>query len=218
MEAPGVDRFEASLVLAGAGKMGGAMLRAWLGRGYDPRKISVIEPRPSPEIIELAHATGFAIAAPSRPPEILVLAMKPQILGEAAAALAPFAGPDILVISILAGKTIANIRARFPHATAIVRAMPNLAAAVGRGIAGLAASAAATPCQRATAAALLAATGRVVWLDGEHLIDAVTAVSGSGPAYVFCLTEVSARRARPLGFPPISPRGWRARRSKARAN
>jgi len=201
MEAPGVDRFEASLVLAGAGKMGGAMLRAWLGRGYDPRKISVIEPRPSPEIIELAQATGFAMAAPSRPPEILVLAMKPQNLGEAAAALAPFAGPDTVVISILAGKTIANIAARFPHATAIVRAMPNLAAAVGRGMAVLAASAAATPCQRGTAAALFAATGRVEWLAGEDLIDAATAVSGSGPAYVFYLTEALASAGAALGLP-----------------
>jgi pyrroline-5-carboxylate reductase len=201
LEAPGVDRFEASLVLAGAGKMGGAMLRAWLGRGYDPRKISVIEPRPSPEIIELAQATGFAMGAPSRPPEILVLAMKPQNLDEAAAALAPFAGPDTLVISILAGKTIANIAVRFPHATANVRAMPNLAAAVGRGMAVLAASATATPCQRATAAALFAATGRVEWLAGEDLIDVATAVSGSGPAYVFFLTEALANAGAALGLP-----------------
>jgi pyrroline-5-carboxylate reductase len=201
MEAPGVDRFEASLMLAGAGKIGGAMLRAWLGRGYDPRKISVIEPHPSPEIIELAQATGFAMAAPSRPPEIFVLAMKPQNLDEAAAALAPFAGPDTLVISILAGKTIANIAARFPHAKAIVRAMPNLAAAVGRGMAVLAASTAATPCQRATAAALFAATGRVEWLAGEDLIDAATAISGSGPAYVFYLTEALASAGVALGLP-----------------
>jgi pyrroline-5-carboxylate reductase len=201
MEAPRVDRFEASLLLAGAGKMGGAMLRAWLGRGYDPRKISVIEPRPSPEIIELAQATGIALAAPSRPPGILVLAMKPQSLDGAAAGLAPFAGPDTLVVSILAGKTIANISARFPHATAIVRAMPNLAAAVGRGMAVLARSAAATPGQRTAAEALFAATGRVEWLPGEDLIDAATAVSGSGPAYVFYLTEALASAGAALGLP-----------------
>ena len=201
MDAAGVDRFDASLVLAGAGKMGGAMLRAWLDRGYDPRKISVLEPRPSPEILALAQATGFALAAPSRPPKILVLAMKPQSLDEAVASLAPFASPDTLVVSILAGKTIANIAARFPHAPAIVRAMPNLAALVGRGMAVLTANAAATPGQCAAADALFAATGRVEWLAGEDLINAATAVSGSGPAYVFYLTETLASAGAALGLP-----------------
>jgi pyrroline-5-carboxylate reductase len=188
-------------MLAGAGKMGGAMLRAWLDRGYDPRKISVIEPRPSAEILALAQATGFALAAPSRPPKILVLAMKPQELDEAAAGLAPFASPDTLVVSILAGKTIDNLAARFPRATAIVRAMPNLAALVRRGMAVLTANAAATPGQCAAAEALFAATGRVEWLAGEDLINAATAVSGSGPAYVFYLTETLASAGASLGLP-----------------
>ncbi|MGH6852499.1 MAG: pyrroline-5-carboxylate reductase, partial [Methylocella sp.] len=201
MDAPGANRFDASLVLAGAGKMGGAMLRAWLERGYDPRKISVIEPRPSPELIELAQSQGFALGPPSRPPEILVLAMKPQNLDEAAAGLAPFASRDTLVMSILAGKTIANVAARFPHATAIVRAMPNLAAAVGRGMAALAANAAAAPGQCAAAEALLAAAGRVEWLAGEDLMDAAAALSGSGPAYVFYLTEALASAGVALGLP-----------------
>ena len=200
MEAPGTNRFGASLVLAGAGKMGGALLRAWLDRGYDPRKISVIEPRPSREVFELAESKGFALGPPSRPPQILVLAMKPQNLDEAAAGLAPFANRDTLVVSILAGKTIANVAARLPHATAIVRAMPNLASAVGRGMAVLAANAAATPDQRATAEALFAATGRVEWLAGEELIDAATAISGSGPAYVFYLAEALAGAGAALGM------------------
>jgi pyrroline-5-carboxylate reductase len=201
MDAAGVDRFDASLMLAGAGKMGGAMLRAWLDRGYDPRKISVIEPHPSPEILALAQATGFALAAPSRPPRILVLAMKPQSLDEAVALLAPFASPDTLVVSILAGKTIANIAARFPRAPAIVRAMPNLAALAGRGMAVLTANAAATPGQCAAAETLFAATGRVEWLAGEELIDAATAVSGSGPAYVFYLAEALASAGAALDLP-----------------
>ena len=199
MDAPGT--FDASLVLAGAGKMGGALLRAWLDRGYDPRKISVIEPRPSREVFELAESKGFALGPPSRPPQVLVLAMKPQNLDEAAAGLAPFANRDTLVVSILAGKSIANVAARLPHATAIVRAMPNLAAAVGRGMAVLAANAAATPSQRAAAEALLAAAGRVEWLAGEELIDAATAVSGSGPAYVFYLAEALASAGATLGLP-----------------
>ncbi|MGH6864186.1 MAG: pyrroline-5-carboxylate reductase [Methylocella sp.] len=201
MDAPEADRFKASLALAGAGKMGGALLRAWLDRGYDPRKISVIEPRPSPVLAEFARAKGFALAAPSRPPKILVLAMKPQNLDEAAAGLAPFVSPDTLVVSILAGKTIADIAAKFPHPTAIVRAMPNLAALVGRGMAVLVANAAATPGQRAAAAALFAATGQVEWLAGEHLIDAATAVSGSGPAYVFYLAECLADAGVAVGLP-----------------
>ena len=200
MDAPGT-RSDVSLLLAGAGKMGGVMLRAWLDRGYDPRKVSVIEPRPSREVFELAESKGFALVPPARPPQVLVLAMKPQNLDEAAAGLAPFASRDTLVVSILAGKTIANLAARLPQAKAIVRTMPNLAAAVGRGMAVLAANAAATPDQRATAEALLAATGRVEWLAGEELIDAATAVSGSGPAYVFYLAEALARAGAAVGLP-----------------
>ena len=131
MPAPEADRFKAPLLLAGAGKMGGAMLRAWLDRGYDPEKISVVEPHPSPELFELARDRGFALGAPARPPEILVLAIKPQSLDEAAAGLAAFASPETLVVSILAGKTIANIAAKLPQAKAIVRAMPNLAVGGG---------------------------------------------------------------------------------------
>jgi pyrroline-5-carboxylate reductase len=201
MEAPGTNRFKASLALAGAGKMGGALLRAWLDGGYDPQKISVIEPRPSREVLELAGAKGFALAAPSRPPQVLVLAMKPQDLDEAAAGLAPCVGRDTLVVSILAGKSIANVAARLPHAKAIVRAMPNLPAAVGRGMAALAANAATTPGQRAAAEVLFAAAGRVEWLAGEHLIDAAAAVSGSGPAYVFYLAEALASAGAALGLP-----------------
>jgi pyrroline-5-carboxylate reductase len=200
MEAPGTNRFDASLVLAGAGKMGGALLRAWLDRGYDPRKINVIEPHPSREVVELAGAKGFALGVPSRPPQVLVLAIKPQSLDEATAGLAPFASRDTLVVSILAGKSIANVAARLPQAKAIVRAMPNLAAAVGRGMAVLAANAGTTPDQRAAAEALFAATGRVEWL-AEHLIDAATAVSGSGPAYIFYLAEALASAGAALNLP-----------------
>lgn len=200
MAAPEADRFPSSLVLAGAGKMGGAMLLAWLDQGFDPRRICVIDPLPSPHILELAAEKRFALNAPAGPPEVLVLAIKPQALDDAAA-LAPLAGPQTLIISILAGKTIANIAARFPLAQAIVRAMPNLPSAVRRGIAALAASEAATAAQRTSAESLLAATGRIEWLADERLIDAVTAVSGSGPAYVFYLAECLTQAAIALGLP-----------------
>jgi len=195
------DRFKESLLLAGAGKMGGALLRAWLDQGYDPRKINVIEPNPSQDLIALAQAQGFSLQAPSRPPEILVLAIKPQSLDEAAAGLASFVSPGTLLVSVLAGKTIANLSAKLPQASAIVRAMPNLPVSVGRGITALAANAAATTAQREAAEALLAASGGVEWLASEDLIDAATAVSGSGPAYVFYLSECLAKAGADLGLP-----------------
>jgi pyrroline-5-carboxylate reductase len=113
-------------------------------------------------------------------------------------------GPQTLVVSILAGKTLADIAARFPRAGAIVRAMPNLPAAVGRGITGVAADKGVTAEQRGATNALLSAIGEVEWLPDESLIDAVTAVSGSGPAYVFYLVECLTRAGTELGLPPES--------------
>jgi pyrroline-5-carboxylate reductase len=200
MTAPGPDRFPASLILLGAGKMGAAMLQAWLDKGFEARRISVIDPQPSQNIVALSAERGFALNAPPRPPQVLVLALKPQMLGEVAA-LASLASPQTLAISILAGKTIANIAARLPQAGAIIRAMPNLPAAVGRGIAGLVANESVTPAQRAIAETLFAATGRFEWVPDERLIDAVTAISGSGPAYVFYLAECLAEAGAALGLP-----------------
>lgn len=193
-------RFPASLVLAGAGKMGGALLRAWLDQGFDPAGLSVLDPNPGPDIVALSATSGFALNGPAQPPEALVLAIKPQALDEASA-LAALAGPQTLVISILAGKTIANLAARLPDAGAIIRAMPNLPAAVGRGVTGLAASAKLTEAQRESAEALIGATGAFEWVDDERLIDAVTAISGSGPAYVFYLVECLAEAGAALGLP-----------------
>jgi pyrroline-5-carboxylate reductase len=200
-ESAEADRFNLSLMLAGAGKMGGAMLRAWLDQGYNPRQISVLEPHPSQEVVSLARAKGFVLGCLSGAPQVLVLAMKPQSFDEAATGLESFADQGTLIISILAGKTFANIASRLPRASAIIRAMPNLPAAIGRGITALAANPAVTPVQRSAAEALLGATGRVEWLAGEHLIDAATAVSGSGPAYVFYFAEVLAEAGEALGLP-----------------
>jgi pyrroline-5-carboxylate reductase len=123
------------------------------------------------------------------------------MLESAAPGIATLTGPQTLLISVLAGKTIADLLARLPQAGAIVRAMPNTPAAVGRGITGIAAGPFVTPAQRATAQALLSAIGQVEWLESEALIDAVTAVSGSGPAYVFYLTECLARAGEAAGLP-----------------
>ncbi|MCJ2036298.1 pyrroline-5-carboxylate reductase [Methylobacterium sp. J-068] len=183
--------------------MGGALLSGWLAGGLDPKRTTIIDPQASPEIRALCAERGLTLN-PAAPPvaEALVLAMKPQGLEGAAAGLAPLIGPRTLVVSILAGKTIANLRDRLPGAHAIVRAMPNLPASIGRGATGAVASPDVTPAQRAQGHALLASVGLVEWLDEEGLIDALTAVSGSGPAYVFLLAEVMAQAGVAAGLPP----------------
>jgi pyrroline-5-carboxylate reductase len=202
VSAPVDAALPASLTLVGAGKMGGAMLAGWLAGGLDPARTTVLDPQASPEMQALCAARGLALN-PAAPPvaDALVLAMKPQGLEGAAPALAPLIGPGTLVVSILAGKTIANLRDRLPGARAIVRAMPNLPASIGRGATGAVASPEVDDRQRAQAHALLASVGLVEWLDDEGLIDALTAVSGSGPAYVFLLAEVMAEAGVAAGLP-----------------
>ena len=164
-------------------------------------RITIVDPFVSDEMTALAAQTGVSINPDNpQPPAVLVLAIKPQMLDEAAGDIEHWVGPQTMVVSILAGKTIGDLAARLPS-QAIVRAMPNTPAAVGRGITGAAASKGTTTAQQAQAKALLAAIGRVVWLDDESLIDAVTAVSGSGPAYVFYLVEALAQAGETAGLP-----------------
>lgn len=181
----------ASLVLAGAGKMGGAMLEGWLAGGLPPGRVGVIDPDPSADLVSRGLVLDPAEAA-ATPPEVLVLAIKPQTLDSAGPDLASFAGPNTLVVSILAGKTLADLARALPEAGAFVRAMPNLPASIGRGATGAYAGPGTTPRQREVANGLLGANGLVEWVDREELIDAVTAVSGSGPAYLFHLVECLA--------------------------
>ncbi|SFJ72999.1 pyrroline-5-carboxylate reductase [Methylobacterium brachiatum] len=196
-------RMPASLVLAGAGKMGGAMLAGWLEAGLDPRATTIIDPVPARPIVDLCARHGIRLnPAEPEPGAVLVLAIKPQGLEAAAPGLDRLVGPDTLLVSILAGKTIADLRARLPRARAVVRAMPNLPASIGRGATGACANAEVTPAQRDAADALFAANGTVAWLADEAQIDAVTAVSGSGPAYVFLLVEVLAEAGIAEGLEP----------------
>jgi pyrroline-5-carboxylate reductase len=193
-----------SLVLVGAGKMGGAMLEGWLKVGLEPAAVTVVDPRPSDDMAALCRQSGVALNPdePKREPDALVLATKPQVLDDAASSVNGLIGPGTLVVSILAGKTIGDLRARLPKARAIVRAMPNLPASIGRGATGAAASPEVGEDQRLLADALLRANGIVEWLPSESLIDAVTAVSGSGPAYVFHLVECLAEAGVAAGLPP----------------
>lgn len=194
-----------TLVLIGAGKMGGAMLEGWLRIGLDPAGVTLVDPQPSDEMVALATTTGMALnpaGGGPAPAEALILATKPQMLDAAAPAVARLIGPGTLLISILAGKTLGDLAQRLPTATAIIRAMPNLPASVQRGATAAVAGAGVSAGQRLTADALLAAIGTVEWLDDEGLIDAVTAVSGSGPAYVFHLVECLAAAGAAAGLPP----------------
>jgi pyrroline-5-carboxylate reductase len=192
-----------SLVLVGAGKMGGAMLEGWLATGLDPRGVTILDPFAGEGVAALCAENGMALnpAAPAAGPDALVLATKPQMLDEAAGPVDAIVGPGTVVISILAGKTIADLRARLPRARAIVRAMPNLPASIGRGATGAAASPEVDERQRLIADALLRSVGIVEWLPSEDLVDAVTAVSGSGPAYVFHLAECLAEAGVAAGLP-----------------
>lgn len=194
--------FPRALTLVGAGKMGGSMLEGWLAKGLDPAAVTIIEPRPSPELQALVDARRLSLnpAAPSAS-DLLVLAIKPQMLEGAGPELKPLVGPDTLVVSIMAGKTVAGIAAAL-GAKAIVRAMPNLPASVGRGATGAYASPGVSEAQRATTSMLLGANGIVEWVESEDLIDAVTAVSGSGPAYVFHLVECLAEAGIAAGLSP----------------
>ncbi|MET0741844.1 MAG: pyrroline-5-carboxylate reductase dimerization domain-containing protein, partial [Microvirga sp.] len=182
--------------------MGGAMLEGWLGVGVPGSAIGVIDPHASDAMRALCRERGIALN-PERPEpaEVIVLGIKPQALDGAAASLAPLVGPGTLLVSILAGKTIGDLRSRFPSVRAVVRAMPNLPASIGRGATGAAASAEVTEAQRAMADTLLRSNGLVEWLPSEDLIDAVTAMSGGGPAYVFLLAEHLAAAGAAAGLP-----------------
>ena len=190
-----------TIALAGAGKMGGAMLTGWLAQGLAPQRVVVIDPRPPAEINALT-AQGVRLnpsATDTGVVDTLVVAVKPQMFREAGAALKHFVGPSTLVVSIMAGTTIAVLEEICGGA--VVRAMPNTPAAIGRGITVAVPAKNVSAAQRLTADALLRATGSVEWVDDENLMDAVTAVSGSGPAYVFLLAEELARAGVAAGLP-----------------
>ncbi|MGI9382135.1 MAG: pyrroline-5-carboxylate reductase [Methyloligellaceae bacterium] len=183
------------LLLVGAGKMGGALLAGWLERGLDPTCVFVQDPEPPTEALALVQAHGIACDAAPKPPDapcVVVLAVKPQIMDIVLPTVASLVGPDTVVLSIAAGRTIASLQAHLGEGTAIVRSMPNTPAAIGRGITVAHSNSAVTPNQAERCIALLSAVGEVAWVDDEALLDPVTAVSGSGPAYVFLLTECLA--------------------------
>jgi pyrroline-5-carboxylate reductase len=199
-------QLDGTLLLAGAGNMGYALLAGWLEGGLDPARIVVQEPAPQPHIRQALEAKGIAlhaeVAALPEPPAVLLVAVKPQVMDQVLPQLAALVGRGTVVVSIAAGRQIAGLAAHLPEGTAIVRAMPNTPASVGRGITVMVGNAHVTAAQREACDRLLRAVGEVGWVDDEGLIDAVTAVSGSGPAYVFHLAECLAQAGVAAGLQP----------------
>ena len=191
-----------TILLAGAGKMGGAMLDGWLALGLAAKNIAVIEPQPSREIAALSARGQRLNASRDAVGDVaaVVVAVKPQTADEAMPVLAPFVGGATVVVSIMAGRTLQFLARSLPGA-AIVRAMPNTPAAIGRGMTVAVPNARVSQTQRARVDALLSAVGAVEWVADEALMDAVTALSGSGPAYVFLLAEAMARAGTAAGLP-----------------
>ena len=196
--------FDGPLLLVGAGKMGGALLEGLIARGLDPLRVRVQDPVPPDDVAAVLARHGIAaephIESLPEPPGVVLVAVKPQMMDAVFPSVAALAGPDTLVVSIAAGRTLGSFGAHLAPGAAVVRAMPNTPAAVGRGITVCVANAAVTPAGRATCEALMSAVGEVAWVEDEAQMDAVTAVSGSGPAYVFLLAEALEKAAVAAGL------------------
>lgn len=188
---------ERGLLLVGCGRMGGALLRGWLDRGLAPAAVRVMDPAAPRWLAERGIATQGALPAA---PAVIVLAVKPQMMGAALPQVAGAAQAGALILSVAAGVTIAAYERAFPAAP-IVRAMPNTPAAIGQAITAIVGNARAGQAEMALAEALMGAVGQVVRLTDEAQMDAVTALSGSGPAYVFHLIEALAAAGEAEGLP-----------------
>ena len=192
-----------TVVLVGCGQMGSAMLRGWLKRGAAARFV-VVEPAGAPEVLAPSPRVDAHRAASDLSdglvPDAVVFAVKPQIINDIVPAYRRFVRPQTVFMSIAAGTTIGNLVQHLGDA-AIVRVMPNTPAAIGRAISVACANDHVTAAQRELCGALLAAIGESTWIDDEGLLDAVTAVSGSGPAYVFLLIETLAEAGVKAGLP-----------------
>jgi pyrroline-5-carboxylate reductase len=186
-------------VLLGCGKMGGAMLRGWLDGGLSAASVHVVDPHPAGWL----HGAGVHVngVLPERP-AIVIVAVKPQMIGDALPALRGYGNGTTLFVSVAAGTTIAACEAMLGAATPLVRAMPNTPAAIGRGITAIIGNGAAGAGHLDQAETLLRAVGQVVRLDSEDQMDAVTGLSGSGPAYVFHMIECMARAGEAQGLAP----------------
>nr|WP_316655191.1 pyrroline-5-carboxylate reductase [uncultured Gellertiella sp.] len=191
------------LVLVGAGNMGGAMLAGWLKSGVPGSQVLVIDPNPSDSMLQMLNDAGarHCTSAPAGlKAGILFIAVKPQVMGAVLAPLKDIVCEGTVVVSVAAGKTLAFMESHLGPAS-MVRAMPNTPAMIGRGVTGAYANQRVTVEQRQQVQSLLKVSGPVEWVGSEADIDAVTALSGSGPAYVFYLVECMAEAGRKAGLP-----------------
>ncbi|MEO1796689.1 MAG: pyrroline-5-carboxylate reductase [Pseudomonadota bacterium] len=187
------------LVMLGCGKMGSAMLAGWMDAGIRPRSVWIQDPNPS----DWVKATGAHLNETlPEAPAVIIVAVKPQMMAEALPSLAAFGGGDTLFISVAAGTPLSSYLQMLGPQTPVVRAMPNTPAAVGQGITALIGSYAATPAHLDLAEGLMSAVGKTVRLTHEGQMDAVTGLSGSGPAYVFHLIECMAAAGHAQGLAP----------------
>ncbi|AFO88259.1 pyrroline-5-carboxylate reductase [Phaeobacter inhibens] len=190
------------IALLGCGKMGSAMLAGWLDRGVSPEAVWVIDPNPSEWLRQTGvHINARLPEAGEQAPGIVLIAVKPQMMGEALPQLQQLGNGKTLFISVAAGTSIATYESLLGAETPIVRAMPNTPAAIGRGITAIIGNASASADDVIRADALLQAIGQTVRLQSEAQMDAVTGVSGSGPAYVFHLIETLAAAGEAEGLP-----------------
>ncbi len=192
-----------SVVLVGAGNMGGAMLKGWVANGMKPEHITVLDPSLSEQIKNtLLKAKIWHAETPKgvSPPDVLLLAIKPQMMEKVLPTLKELVGENTVVVSVAAGTTLSTICDALGDVAAI-RVMPNTPALVLRGMSVGCPNAKTTTEQRDNVHSLMAAIGKIEWVDDEKLIDAVTAVSGSGPAYIFHLAECMAQAGIEVGLP-----------------
>lgn len=189
------------IVLVGCGKMGQAMLHGWLAQGVASQDVLVVDPFASGLPVGVKGLATAADIPAGTSAEVVVVAVKPQVLADAIAPYRQFAASGAVFFSVAAGKTIAGFHALLGADAKIVRAMPNTPAAVGRGMTVLCAGAGVSAAEKARCQTLAEAVGVAAWLEDEDLMDAVTAISGSGPAYIFHLTEAMEQAARALGLP-----------------
>lgn len=190
-----------SILLVGCGKMGGAMLGGWLAQGTAPESVMVVDPQPGGLPAGVNVVNSFAALPEGVSAEVVVLAVKPQVMADVLPPYAALAGKDTVFLSIAAGKTLAFFRDLFGDEAAIVRAMPNTPSAVGRGMTVLCAGPGVGEAQKARCQTMVEAIGTAAWIADEADMDAVTAVSGCGPAYIFHMVEAMAEAGKALGLP-----------------
>lgn len=192
-----LSRFGQHIVLFGCGNMASAMLGRWLDAGLDPAQVTAI--RPSGKAVANGVKVVTTPAEAPANPDILMIGVKPQMLGDVAEDIARLVGPDTIVLSILAGVTIDDLRGRFPGAAARMRVMPNMPVRTGKGVVGLA-GADGKDAARKTITRLMTPLGHVEWIDEENQFDALTALTGSGPAFVYRFVDAMRAGGERLGF------------------